>query len=239
VKGSSVLHMMRVTFRRMYGDTTVGDSMFFQALRYYGQQHAHSYATTEDFKNDLEAFTGEDWDWFFQQWVYTPGYPKFYVYWGQNGDNLTIIVNQIQNPNWGYYTMDYPIRLVVFTDNSPLDTVLSLTGSYSDTFNIQVNGTVSYLVMDPNSDYLDQVYDIVSNAEVAPSYRISFQGNTLRFEASNGGEYDLELYDLRGRKVFAAVFKGNSLSRTVDLPSGVYIYRLQIGDRTIRGKLIK
>ncbi len=238
VKGSSVLHMMRVTFRRIYGDVAVGDSMFFEALRYYGNQHAYSYATTEDFKNDLEAFTGVDWDWFFQQWIYTPGYPKFEVYWGQEGNNLTITVNQVQNYYWGYYTMDYPIR-IVFADNTTLDTVIGLQGNYSETFTFSVNGTVSDIIMDPDSDYLDEVVSITGSFEEIRPLRISLSGGILNLQVPVLDNYRVELYDLSGRRVFNATFDGDHFSRPLNVPSGVYIYRISSKDRTFSGKVIR
>ncbi len=238
VKGSSVLHMMRITFRRIYGDVALGDSMFFEALRYYGNQHAYSYATTEDFKNDLEAFTGVDWDWFFQQWIYTPGYPRFEVYWGQEGNNLTITVNQVQNYDWGYYTMDYPIR-ILFSDNTTMDTVLNLQGNYSETFTFSVSGTVTDIIMDPNSDYLDEVLSITGNSEELRPFRISLRGGVLNLQVPEPDGYRVELYDITGRRVFRATFDGARFSSQVNVPSGVYIYRVSSGRNTFSGKVIR
>ncbi len=238
VKGSAVLHMMRMTFRRIYGDAAVGDSMFLAALRYYGNQHAYSYATTEDFKNDLEAFTGVDWDWFFQQWVYTPGYPEFEVYWGQEGNTLTITVNQVQNYYWGYYTMDYPIR-IVFSDYTTLDTVVNLHGTYSETFTFSVSGVVSDIIMDPDSDYLDQVLSITGNSEEMRPFRISLSGGVLNLQVPVADDYRVQLYDMSGRKVFDATFSGIHFSRRMDVPSGVYIYRVSSGGKTFSGKVIR
>ena len=238
VKGSSVLHMMRMTFRRLYGDAAVGDSMFLEALRYYGNQHAYSYATTEDFKNDLEAFTGVDWDWFFQQWIYTPGYPEFEVYWGQEGNVLTITVNQVQNYYWGYYTMDYPIR-IVFSDYTTLDTVLNLQGNYSETFTFSVSGIVDDIIMDPDSDYLDQVLSVTGNSEDLRPFRISLDGGVLHLQTPVADRYNVELYDIRGRKVFGAVFEGSQFSRSLKVPSGVYIYRVSSDRGTFTGKVIR
>lgn len=238
VKGSSVLHMMRMTFRQIYADTSVGDSMFFEALRYYGNQHAYSYATTEDFRNDLEAFTGVDWDWFFQQWIYTPGHPKFEVYWGQEGNNLTMVVNQVQNYSWGYYTMDYPIRLI-FSDNSTMDTTIHLHGVYSDTFSIYVNGTVSSIVMDPDSNYLDEVLSITSDRERVPAFDISFRNGNLSLQMPSPGTYRIEIYDTRGRRVFQTGFSGDRFSTALNVPSGVYIYRISTDGKIFTGKVIR
>ncbi len=69
-RGAGVLHMMR---------HVVGDSVFFEILRQYRQTYAYGTADTDDFQLICEQVTGQDWDTFFQQWVYT-GYTPAYEY---------------------------------------------------------------------------------------------------------------------------------------------------------------
>ena len=241
-KGSAVLHMMRIRFRRIYGGTAVGDSMFFEALRYYGNQHAHSYATTEDFKSDLEAFTGVDWDVFFQQWIYTPGHPRFQVYWGKNqvpgGWVMNLVINQVQDYSWGYYEMDYPIR--IFTTGGVVDTFIHLNGVYSDTFHISLAAEPTDISMDPEEDFVDEVVGITSLGEVAHGFRINLKGNTLRFFLPQEDAYRLRIYDVRGRLLMDRRFRGREFSVELDRPSGVYIYRVEsAGGKVFEGKLVK
>ncbi len=60
-KGGWVLHMLR---------HVVGDDLFFQSLANYREQYKWSHASTEDFQGVVEATTGRDLDWFFQEWIY-------------------------------------------------------------------------------------------------------------------------------------------------------------------------
>ncbi|MCP4231323.1 MAG: M1 family metallopeptidase, partial [bacterium] len=89
-KGAWVLHMMR--------NEMDSDTQFYNTLKYYRSQHEYGTATTPEFQSDVEAFTGEDWDWFFDEWVYMAGYPEVEWYWTNTGDNeVTINVEQVQD----------------------------------------------------------------------------------------------------------------------------------------------
>jgi hypothetical protein len=95
-KGAWVLHMMR---HEMDSDT-----QFYNTLKYYRDQHEYSNATTPEFQSDVEAFTGEEWDWFFDQWVYKAGYPEVEWHWTNSGPSeVTIHVEQVQD------TVEYPL----------------------------------------------------------------------------------------------------------------------------------
>ncbi len=239
-KGSSVLHMMRMEFRKIYGGEVAGDTKFFEFLRYYGKRHAYSYATTEDLKNDIEAFTGVDWDLFFYQWIYTPGFPIFDVYWGQEGNTLTIRVNQIQPSNWGYFALDYPIE-IVFGDNSTRRDTLHLSGVQSEIFTLTVSGTVDTIIMDPNKDYLDRVYRVVSSKEAGNNTRnffIAFQKGHLHIRTPVPDDYTVEIYNIQGRKVLEDRFSGNELTKSLNIPNGLYIYRVLSETNNFEGKIM-
>ena len=71
-KGGIVLHMLR---------HLIGDSLFYATLDQYGQTYAFSNATTADFQAQAETVTDENLDWFFQQWIYGPGFPIYEYAW--------------------------------------------------------------------------------------------------------------------------------------------------------------
>ncbi len=71
-KGAAVLHMLR---------GVVGDSTFRAILHAYVQDPDLRFGTAEtaDFQRVVEQVTGEDFDYFFRQWVYGSGYPVYRV----------------------------------------------------------------------------------------------------------------------------------------------------------------
>ena len=69
-KGGRILHMLR---------TYVGDEAFFLSLKDYLKTHAFSTAEIDDLRISFEKITGEDLNWFFDQWFHRPGHPQLKV----------------------------------------------------------------------------------------------------------------------------------------------------------------
>lgn len=65
-KGGRILHMLR---------KTVGDKAFFKALNLYLTRHAYKTAEIHDLRLVFEEVTGQDLNWFFNQWFLSSGHP--------------------------------------------------------------------------------------------------------------------------------------------------------------------
>jgi len=65
-KGGRILHMLR---------KYVGDDAFFKSLQHYLKSHALGTAEISDLRMSFEKVTGEDLNWFFDQWFLRPGHP--------------------------------------------------------------------------------------------------------------------------------------------------------------------
>lgn len=84
-KGGSVLHMLR---------KYTGDEAFFKSLKLY--LHRHQYKTVEisDLRKAFEEITGEDLNWFFDQWFLDKGHPELtinHTYSAAEGYRITVI----------------------------------------------------------------------------------------------------------------------------------------------------
>ena len=66
-KGGRVLHLLR---------KYIGDAAFFESLKLYVKEQAHQSVEIHDLRQVFEAITGEDLNWFFDQWFLTPGHPR-------------------------------------------------------------------------------------------------------------------------------------------------------------------
>jgi aminopeptidase N len=73
-KGSYLLFMLRFI---------LGDDVFFRSMRRYQQDPALAYgnATTADFKRNMEAESGKNLTYFFDQWYTGQGFPSYQVKW--------------------------------------------------------------------------------------------------------------------------------------------------------------
>lgn len=87
IRGGLVLNMLR---------KHVGDEKWWKAIRHYVTKNAGKSVTTEDFRNAVEEVTGENLDWFFDQWVYKMGHPSFDVTKNYANGKLTLNIRQTQ-----------------------------------------------------------------------------------------------------------------------------------------------
>jgi aminopeptidase N len=89
IKGSSVLHMLRFL---------LGDDLYRGVVQYYGEKYKFGPVETSDFARAVKDFTGENLDWFFEQWIYLAGHPKFEVTkrWDEDSKTLELAVRQTQ-----------------------------------------------------------------------------------------------------------------------------------------------
>jgi aminopeptidase N len=116
-KGSYLLFMLRFI---------VGDDVFFRAMRRYQSDPAVAYgnATTEDFKRNIEAESGLNLTYFFNQWYTGEGYPSYNVQWNTVDNNcVSITLNQTTSVPASVPFFKLPVQLT-FKNATQQKTVL-------------------------------------------------------------------------------------------------------------------
>ena len=95
-KGACIMHQLR---------TAIGDRAFFKGLKTYLTRYAHSSAEMHQLRLVMEGVTGQDLNWFFNQWMFDNGHPELTItyYFDANQQQNFMIVNQTQNLN------EYPL----------------------------------------------------------------------------------------------------------------------------------
>lgn len=86
-KGALVLHMLR---------HELGDETFFAGLKAYFVAHSGQAIHTEQLRDSLEAFSGRELDWFFDQWIDRVDCPHLKFTWME--DKLRIEQTQTGDP---------------------------------------------------------------------------------------------------------------------------------------------
>ncbi len=88
-KGALVLEMLR---------HYLGPQRFWASIHAFLAQHAFVTATTEDLRQAVLAATGENLDWFWDEWIYASGHPKLVVTssYDASHSRLTLQVKQTQ-----------------------------------------------------------------------------------------------------------------------------------------------
>ncbi len=89
-KGALVIEMLHAA--------TWATVAFWASVHRYLADHAYGMATTDDFRQAVLAATGQNLDWFMDQWFYQAGYPEFKVSasYDTAAARLTLNVQQTQ-----------------------------------------------------------------------------------------------------------------------------------------------
>jgi len=107
-KGALVLHMLR---------TILGDEIFFKTLSHFLHRHAFDAVDTADFVRSVKTVTGQNLDWFFDQWLFKPGHPVFDVRseWDAAKKAVRLKVTQAQDFARGVPVFRVPVNVKVVT----------------------------------------------------------------------------------------------------------------------------
>ncbi len=113
-KGAIVLHMLR---------DVLGDDLFFRCLAYFLHKHAFQSVETYDFMTAIKEVTGQNLDWFFEQFIYRPGHVVFQVKadWDENRKMLLMDIGQVQDTTKGVpFAYRMPVKIGIRTSEGNL-----------------------------------------------------------------------------------------------------------------------
>ena len=107
-KGAVVLHMLR---------EVMGAAAFHRTLSHFLKKHAFQPVDTHDLMIAVKEATGQNLDWFFEQWVLSPGHPVFEVSYGWDGatGHIRLTIDQVQDTTQGVPIFRTPIAIKVVT----------------------------------------------------------------------------------------------------------------------------
>jgi aminopeptidase N len=105
-KGALVLHMLR---------QQLGDAAFFATLKHFLHRHAFEPVDTGDFIRSVKTVTGQNLDWFFDQWLFKPGHPVFDVRseWDPGRKVVVLKVAQVQDFTRGIPVFRVPVSVAI------------------------------------------------------------------------------------------------------------------------------
>jgi aminopeptidase N len=103
-KGGLVLHMLR---------GVLGDDQFFRSIQRYCRENQHGSVVTQHLIDAIAAETGRNLEWFFDQWVFKPGHPKFKVSWrwDETAGAASVTVKQTQQTDDGTPIFRAPLTI--------------------------------------------------------------------------------------------------------------------------------
>jgi len=245
VKGALVLHMLR---------GIVGDDHFFASLLHYADLYAYGNASTEDFRDAVEAVSGIDLDYFFQEWIYEQGYPEYsYSYYSFPSGQVWRLVLDINQTQTNSTVFSMPIQLLV--EGNSTDTLVTVFNSQQfETFQIDVPFEPTGLVFDPGNWIVKYARheSSIGDGGIKPelislgqNFPNPFNGGTsFTVRIPETGETDVAIFDIGGRlakSVFDGLLQPGTYNFFWDgtddcgLPtaSGIYFYRLSHNGRIL------
>jgi len=213
-KGAWVLHMLRY----LLGDST----NFFTVMRDYGQDHKYRNATFADFQGQAEMVYGASLDWFFQEWIYSAGYPEYLWGWqvrdlggGQFAADVSVRQMQIRQPTT---TFTMPVEFT-FWDSSDTSgtkrTYKAWVGQPLHRLTFTMGFRPDTLFFDRNNWILKTVrqapYEAVEREEAQrpapPALRREMRPNPVRgsgevdYDLPYSGHVSLRIYNATGQLV--------------------------------------
>ncbi|MBI9035049.1 MAG: T9SS type A sorting domain-containing protein [Bacteroidales bacterium] len=226
-KGSWVLHMLR---------GVVGDNIFFQILKEYAtsSQFKYKQATTEDFQEVCEQISGEDLDYFFEQWIYDHRYPKYRYNYNQADDGqIGLTIKQTQSILGWRPVFTMPIKVHIgYTDNS-IDTVTVFNNQELQTWYFDSEKELAFIDVDPQEWILcSATHDplLPVNIKEQSQTEITIFPNPAHnllkivMEKEYSNSVCFEILDLSGKREYSgAIQSGINIS---NLKGGVYIFRV-------------
>lgn len=236
-KGAAIIHMIRFELEN--------DSLFFTTLREFQKEFTDSVATGDDFRGVLENISGRDFSWFFDQWYYGSGFPRFGIEWSRDGDTVSIrsaiTTSSVNTPSFktsvefrlNYLGGDTTIR--VFQDQS------------IQIFNMYVPYDITSLEVDPDNWILNQVSSISYISEYKEFEERNIRVFPNPFSTSlnvifpdRSGLKEISLLDLSGKEFIKIITEQNEL--IIDgshLPPGLYFLRIREDDKSYVKKIVK
>lgn len=149
-KGGRILHMLR---------SHLGDEAFFAGLNKYLTDQMFKSAEVHDLRRAFETVSGQDLNWFFNQWFLGSGHPVIFTNQLDNPDAKQVIltVNQAQDVD-KFSLFRLPVNIALWDDQGQHIYPVVLD-SLTQTFTFNYIGSLRNLLIDNDQMLLAKVYE--------------------------------------------------------------------------------
>jgi hypothetical protein len=239
-KGAWVLHTLR---------GVVGDSLFFRILRSYRQKYEGKSAVTAEFQAVVDSVAGHDMSWFFNEWIYGKGWPQYLVNYSWTDDVLSLKVDQTQPTFWPVFRM--PLTVRAYHGGGGNTTFMVWDSLRTQTFLLPLPFVPESVVVDPDNRVLKQITTSPGSGQTSSSYRLLQNypnpfnaGTNIEYSVASRQDVRVKVYDILGREVATLVSANQPAGKYVvhfdgsNVASGVYVYRLQVGNTLLTKKML-
>jgi len=149
-KGGLVLHMLR---------NYIGDDAFWASLNLYLKENEYTAVEAHDLRLAIEEVTGEDWNWFFNQWYFSSGHPKLDISkeYDAAAKRINITIEQTQDAGIAPGIFILPMDVELYFGDTPVRTERILLNQRKQTFSLPAASKPDLILVDPGKITLAEV----------------------------------------------------------------------------------
>jgi len=178
-KGADIVHTLR---------NYMGDSLFFAGCRNYLTQHAFSNANSYQLGDDLTAASGINMNRFFDDWIFTEGFPHFSIdsvlYIPGGLDHYWVYTRQRTRGNNNHL---YAMPVDITFSNGTIDTTVSvLIDSATNVFHIPLIGVFDFIAIDRHEKISDATTDYENTLTSTGNMNFPETNVSLSVQATGG-----------------------------------------------------
>lgn len=162
-KGGAVLHMLR---------HYVGEDAFFNALQKYLKKYQYDAAEAHELRLVFEEVTGEDLNWFFNQWFFAQGHPELDIDYEyiDSSQTLALTIEQTQNPDYNLPVFKLPTQVAIYTEDGEADIHPITVDQRRQTFLFEMPAAPRLVNFDPDKTLLARIQEEKTDEEFAFQY---------------------------------------------------------------------
>jgi hypothetical protein len=227
-KASWVVHMLR---------GVLGETKFAQAMdAYVNSQYKHGSVTTEQFRDVVEAATGEELDYFFQQWIYGTYRPAYQFAWyaepSPGGNTLFMHVAQVQTTSPQVFQM--PVDFAIDYLDGSSDTVTLTVDEQDEMFRVQLPKQIINAKLDPNKWILRYNADLIWYMYIVSLSSDLHEGNQYKpyidTVEQRGALGQLEVTLLSGALPAGMTIDNNAVISGMTSDTGTFTFTVKVRD---------
>lgn len=250
MKSSCVVHQLRYV---------LGDEVFFEAVRSYThdvENFRYKSATTTDFNAKFSEISGQNLDWFFDEWIYSPNHPIYnntYSFDQTGGGDWVVNFQATQvQTNAPFFTMPLEIT-VVYTDNSDT-TIRFFNDENNQYFSFELDKEPMNLYFDKDNEFVLKqaslstgVFDQTEMASLKldQNQPNPFSSTTMiNYSIAVASPVKISLYDITGSLLQILVDEKKTAGKHSyqfsknGLAAGIYYYSVEAGSLSETMKMI-
>ncbi|HUU78005.1 MAG TPA: M1 family aminopeptidase [candidate division Zixibacteria bacterium] len=130
----------------------VGEDIWWQVLGYFLTKNAYTSVETIDFQRAFEDITGNDFDWYFDQWLYKAGYPevKIKCSYDPKEKQVSVRLEQTQKLEGTPDVFRFPFTIQIISANGNKEQFTNEITEKIHTFYYSVEEKPEMIEIDPN-----------------------------------------------------------------------------------------